>query len=105
MMLAVESLDLTPEQRSQLEAMKAGHRPNKQAKGQKRGQGSSVDLFAGDIDRQAAHAQIDSRYQNRLERAHTRLDRTLDVLAILTPAQRAELKAELKPEQRSERPR
>ena len=101
MMMAVEQLELSPEQRSQLEALKAKHRPQRSSA--KRGAPSGApggDIFSGEIDRTAAHAKLDARYQDRLTRAHTQLDRTLDVLEILTPEQRAELKTAMKPEQR-----
>ena len=104
MMKAVEQLDLTDDQRSQLEALKAEHRPEgkrgKQGRKGKRGGGERVDLFSDTVDREAAHAQLDARYAERLERAHTQLDRALDVLSILTPEQRAELKVSMKPEGR-----
>jgi len=101
MMKAVEQLDLSADQRSRLEALKAKHRPARRS-AERGGPGSgSGDLFSGEVDRAAAHAQLDTRYQERLTRAHTQLDRTLDVLEILTPEQRAELKVAMKPEARA----
>ncbi|MFT5681896.1 MAG: Spy/CpxP family protein refolding chaperone [Myxococcota bacterium] len=98
MMAAIESLDLTDDQRSQLDALKA-ERPERSGNG-RQGRGEKVDLFSSEIDRDAAHASLEARYQERLGRAHTELDQTLDVLDILTPEQRLALKAEQKGERR-----
>lgn len=97
LMEAVEGLDLTDAQRSQLDAMKAEKRSERAGKKGRRGQrGGQADLLSGELDRAAAHAALDARYDKRLERAHSELDRTMDVLDILTPEQRLALKAELR---------
>ena len=99
MMMAVEQLDLSPEQRSQLEALKSQHRPERKSAGRSGTKSrAGGDLLSGEVDRDTAHAKLDARYQDRLARAHIQLDRTLDVIEILTPEQRAELKVAMKPE-------
>lgn len=95
MMAAVGQLDLSAEQRRQLEVLKAEHRPPRRSAEREK---ISSDLFSGELDRPAAHASLDARYQDRLARAHAQLDRALDVMDILTPEQRAELQVAMKAE-------
>ncbi|MDG1484640.1 MAG: Spy/CpxP family protein refolding chaperone [Myxococcota bacterium] len=97
LMSAVQELDLTDAQRSQLDVLKAEQRAERVGKPNRASQhGAPEDLLGGAQDRAAAHAALDARYSDRLARAHSKLDRTMDLLDILTPEQQLALRAELR---------
>ncbi len=100
LMSAVQKLDLTDAQRSQIDALKAKQRAERAERvgAPKRAsmRGAPEDLLGGVQDRAAAHAALDARYSERLANAHSKLDRTMDLLDIRTPEQQLELKSALR---------
>lgn len=91
---ALHALDLTPDQRVALRALRASHQAEFEARRAEREQVMATfraQLLADQPDAALLHALIDERSDDALQAAHDRLDAMLDVHAVLTPAQRQQV--------------
>jgi Spy/CpxP family protein refolding chaperone len=88
--------DLTEAQEDMLEDLRADMKAEMKAMhGERKGEGKAMRdavLSEGTVDREALHAELDEKAAEKLELAHTFLDRVLDIRDTLSPEQLAELR-------------
>lgn len=91
---AVERLDLNADQQATIDQIKAdieadrGERDGRKGKKRERMEG----ILDGTVSAADLHAQVDARADKMAARGHEDVDRIMEIVSILTPAQKDELK-------------
>jgi len=90
---AVSKLDLSAEQQASLDQIVAEAKAERQARrGDREERGAKmVGLLDGSVDVDDLHRAIDQRGQERTTQDHADLNRSVRIIAILTPAQKTQL--------------
>lgn len=95
---AIKELDLSTEQVEMLKAIREANRDEHEANRAQREKTMEVfkaELQSDSPDAAKLHALIDAREADMVQRAHDRLDTLLEIHAVLTPEQRAQIATKL----------
>ena len=95
---AVQQLDLSPDQQSTVDKvkteMKAERAARKEQRGERGERGERLEaLLDGSLSEASVHASIDERAARKTARAHQDAEWIFEILDVLTPAQKRELKS------------
>ena len=95
---AVQHLDLSPDQQSTVDKVKAEMKAERAARKEQRGareeRGERLDaLLDGSLSEASVHASIDERAARKTARAHQDAEWMFEILDVLTPAQKRELRS------------
>jgi Spy/CpxP family protein refolding chaperone len=104
---AVGRLDLTADQQAALDQIMAEMEADRPDRGGRTGdrRGRMEAILDGEVSSADLHAEVDARAAAHAARAHDDVDRVLEIVSLLTPAQKEALKAQLaeRAERRGER--